>query len=167
AELDALRLRRGRSTIEDTVYFNNEIMIKSTTDITNVDFVGLIEKNDLSKDVKLHNGDKIVIPAKVYAVYVFGEVKNPGYITLKENAGMDYYIQAAGGYTESAQTGDIRIIKAGSKQWLLPNETTVVEGDFIWVPKEPYRTFEYYLNVYSQMFGIIGTVATLYLLIKK
>lgn len=167
ADLDALRLRRGRSTIEDTVYFNNEIMIKSTTDITNADFVGLFEKNDSSKDVKLHNGDKIIIPARVYAVYVFGEVKNPGFITLKENADMDYYIRSAGGYTESAQTGDIRIIKAGSKQWLLPNETTVAEGDFIWVPKEPYRTFEYYLNVYSQMFGIIGTVATLYLLIKK
>ena len=58
-------------------------------------------------------------------------------------------------------------MKASTKQWLAPNETKIEPGDYVWVPKEPYRPFSYYLQIYSQVFGIVGTVVSLALLVVQ
>lgn len=160
-------LKRGQSSAEDTLYFGNEISLKHRAEISSVDFVSLFEKNDLSKDVVLQDGDRIIIPSKMNSVYVFGEVKRPGSIAFQKGKTVQEYISMAGGITEHAESGDIRIVKAATKQWLIPSETTIEEGDYIWIPKEPYRSFSYYLGIYSQVFGIVGTVATLILLVTR
>ena len=79
----------------------------------------------------------------------------------------NYYIKQAGGVTGDGIHGDIRIIKAGSRQWLSTSETTIEDGDYVWVPKEPYRPFGYYMQVYSQIFSIVGTIATLVVLMVQ
>lgn len=158
---------RGRTTAEDTAFIRNELTIKSLASTTPADFVALFEKHDLSKDVKLADGDKIIIPRKSNSVYVFGEVRQPGSVSYQPGMDVEYYLTRAGGTTEHAETGDMRVIKAGSRQWLTPSETVVGEGDYIFVPKEPFRPFTYYLTVYSQVFGIVGTIATLFLLISQ
>jgi len=158
-------LRRGLSTAEDTTYFNTEQLLKSRNEMTSVDFVELFEKKDKSKDVKLRDGDKIIVPRKKNAVYVFGEVKNPGYVQFAAGKTYSDYIATAGGFTDNAQTGDIKIVKAGSKQWLDPSDTEIQEGDYVWVPKKPYRTTSYYLTAYSQAFAILASITTVFYLI--
>ncbi|MBI2428789.1 MAG: SLBB domain-containing protein [Ignavibacteriales bacterium] len=160
-------LRKGYTTSEDTAYLHNEILLKTKGDLVSTDFVELFEKKNKEKDIILRDGDKIIIPARVNAVYVFGEVKNPGHIPYAAGKDVNYYIQRAGGITEHGQDGEIRIVKSSSKQWLVPSETSIEEGDYIWIPKEPFRPFTYYLTVYSQVFGIIGTIATLILLMSR
>lgn len=159
-------LRKGYTTAEDTAYLGNEIALKTIGELVSINFVELFEQQNKLKDITLRHGDRIIIAAKANGVYVFGEVKNPGYVPFQKGKTYDYYIALAGGETDNAQNGDIRIIKASTKQWLDPDETVIEEGDYVWVPKEPYRPFGYYLDIYSRMFGIVGTVATLYLLIK-
>ncbi|MFA6468678.1 MAG: SLBB domain-containing protein [Bacteroidota bacterium] len=166
-EVRYLQLRKGYTTNEDTIYFNNEMVFKNRYEIVSADFVALIGENNVSKDVRLRNGDRIIVPANTNAVYVFGEVKIPGFIQFVKEKGPDFYIAAAGGETEAAQSGDIKIIKAGTKQWLSPSETTIEEGDYVWIPKEPYRPFSYYMTIYSQFFGIIATVVSLVILVSQ
>jgi hypothetical protein len=50
-----------------------------------------------------------------------------------------------------------------TKQWLF----SIEEGDYVWVPAEPYRPLAYYLQTYSQIFSIVGTVATLAILVAQ
>jgi len=88
-------------------------------------------------------------------------------VTFVKGEKYKYYIAKTGGLTDDAVSGDIRIIKGNSKQWLKPDETTVEEGDYIWVPKEPYRPFSYYVQIYSQLFGILGTLGTLTILVLQ
>jgi hypothetical protein len=76
-------------------------------------------------------------------------------------------VSLAGGFTEYARSSDTRIIKANTKQWLKPDETTIEEGDYVWIPKEPYRPFAYYMQVYGQLFGIIGTLVTVVVLVVQ
>ena len=166
-EINYLQMRKGYTTNEDTSYFTNEIILKNKNEIVSVDFVSLLEKNDQSKDISLRNGDRIVIPSKTHSVYVFGEVKSPGFIHFTKGKDVNFYITAAGGETNLAESGDIKIIKAGSKQWLSIGETTVEEGDYVWVPKEPYRPFTYYLTIYSQIFGVVATVVSLVILVTR
>ncbi len=149
---------RGQFTTEDSVYLGKEISLPYQPVVA--DFVNLFIDKKNANDFYLQDGDNIVIPSQQKSVYVFGQVKTPGHVSFIANKDYQYYIVQAGGYTDDALTGDIRIVKAKTKQWLLPSETTIEEGDYVWIPKEPYRTTTYYTQQYSQIFGIIGSVAS-------
>jgi polysaccharide biosynthesis/export protein len=162
---ERLESARGGVSPDDSTYFYMETNIRLNRELVVTDFVSLFENNDKSKDVLLRNGDYISIASRKKTVYVFGQVVNPGHVLFAEGFDYRYYINKSGGFTDYAREHDVRIIKASTKQWLAPDETTIDDGDYVWVPKEPYRTFSYYIDVYSKVFGILGAVATLYLLV--
>jgi protein involved in polysaccharide export with SLBB domain len=155
---------RGRASEEDSMYYINESNIRLNGELVVVDFVGLFAKNDKTKDVYLEDGDRISIGTRTGTVYVFGQVVQPGHVAFVKDQNYKYYVNKAGGFAVDAVKSDTRIVKASTKQWLSPDETTIEEGDYVWVPKEPYRPFTYYLQLYSQVFGIVGTIATLAIL---
>ncbi|HTY10704.1 MAG TPA: polysaccharide biosynthesis/export family protein [Bacteroidota bacterium] len=158
---------RGKTSQEDSTYFRIENELLLNGELVVADFAGLFNKNDKSKDVYLRDGDRIIIAPKAGTVYVFGQVIRPGHVAFSRNQSYKYYIEQAGGLADDAVSGDIHIIKASSKQWLSPSETTVEEGDYIWVPKEPYRSFSYYMQIYGQLFSIIGTIVTAAVLVVQ
>ncbi len=158
---------RGGITPDDSAYYYLETDIRINRELVVTDFSGVIRQNDKSKDIYLRDNDYILIASKKKTIYVFGQVVNPGHIPFEQNKDFNYYISKAGGLTEYARTGDIKIIKAATRQWLSPDETIIEDGDYIWIPKEPYRPFTYYLTVYSQVFGIVATVVSLVLLVTR
>ncbi len=164
---DRLESARGGVTPEDSTYFNLETAIRLNRELVVTDFVGLFEKNDESKDVYLRNGDEISIGSKKQTIYVFGQVVHPGHVGFLSGQNYRYYVDKAGGFTDYARDGDIRIIKANTKQWLAPDETTIEPGDYVWVPKEPYHPFAYYMQLYSQVFSVLATIATLAVLVVQ
>ncbi len=164
---DLLENQRGEHLQEDTTYIKIENAARMNRELVVADFVGLIADHDKSKDVYLHDGDRIVIASKKKTVYVFGQVTRPGHVGYARDKRYSYYVDQAGGLTDDAVRGEIRVLKAGSKQWLSPSETTIEEGDYLWVPKAPYRPFSYYLLNYSQLFSIVATAATVVLVITQ
>lgn len=164
--IERLESGRGGLTPEDSAYYYLETDIRINRELVVADFYNLMQNHDKSKDILLRDGDYVNIVTKKKTVYVFGQVITPGHILFSEGKDFNYYIQKAGGLTDDARSGDIKIIKASTRQWVDPEQTMIEEGDYVWIPKEPYRTFAYYMDVYSKVFGILGTVATLYLLIK-
>jgi polysaccharide export outer membrane protein len=166
-EVERLESARGGITPEDSAYYYLETDIRINRELVVSDFRELIRNNNKEKDIILRDGDYINIATRKNTIYVFGQVVNPGHILFESGRDYRYYIQKAGGVTEYAREGDIKIIKASTRQWLDPSETVIEEGDYVWIPKEPYRPFSYYLTVYSQVFGIIGTVVSLALLVTR
>jgi protein involved in polysaccharide export with SLBB domain len=164
---ERLESARGGVTPEDSAYFYMETNIRLNRELVVTDFVGLFEKNDKSKDVLLRNGDYISVSSTKKTVYVFGQVVNPGHVLFAKGFDYNHYISQSGGFTEYARKNDVRVIKANTKQWLSPEETTIDDGDYVWVPKDPYRPFSYYIDLYSKVFGIVGTVVSLFVLINK
>ena len=167
AKADQLKRARGTTSQEDSTYFRIENEIQMTGELVVVDFVSLFANNDKTKDVFLQDGDQIIIAPKVQTVYVFGQVVQPGHVPFVKNQNYKYYIEKAGGVADDGVKGNIRIIKANSKQWLSPSETTLEAGDYVWVPKEPYRPSSYYLQIYGQLFGIVGTLVTVAVLVVQ
>jgi len=162
---ERLESARGGVTRDDSAYFDLETKVRLNREQVVADLVSLFSGQDKSKDVYLRDGDEIMIASRKKTIYVFGQVVNPGHIPFLRGEDFRYYVQKAGGFTEYAREGDVRIIKANTKQWLAPGETTIEEGDYVWIPKEPYRPFGYYIQIYSQVFGILGTLATLTVLV--
>jgi protein involved in polysaccharide export with SLBB domain len=150
-------------------YFNYEATIRRG--FVSVDFRRLFLDADSAADVTLKDGDFIVVPARSRAVYVYGQVSNPGYLTYMPGLDYRYYVQKAGGYSVAADKGNVSLIKAGTKKWVEADEEPVEEGDAVFVPRhtepERIRDFAYYFELARDIISVGTTAATIYFLIHQ
>lgn len=153
--------------LQDSSYYFIETALRIKGEIVSVDFERLFVKGDSTADITLRPYDRVVVPARSKNVYVFGQVLSPGHVEYVDGQNYLEYIARAGGFTQDAREGDVKIIKGSTRAWLDPGETKIEDGDYLWVPKERQYSFAYYLNTYAQIAGIAGTVATIALLINN
>lgn len=165
-ERELMLSQRANLSIEDTTYYHIETALRAQEEIVTVDFEKLFVKGDSTQDVILHNYDRIVVPTRRYSIYVFGQVVTPGHVPYIEGKSHRYYVEKAGGFASDARSSDVKVIKGNTRAWLDPSETTIEDGDYIWVPREVHRPFSYYITTYAQIASIIGVVATVALLIN-
>jgi protein involved in polysaccharide export with SLBB domain len=162
---EQLRSRRTTVVGQDSLYYQTETLLRLQGEYVSIDFRRIFLQGDTAADLTVRPFDRISIPVKTRSVYVFGQVVLPGHVPLKEGEDYRYYIEKANGFTTEARKGDVKVIKAGTRVWLDPSETTIEDGDYLWIPREPTYPFSYYMTVYSQIAGILGAVATVALLI--
>jgi len=163
ARMDLARVQRTHQlTGPDTTYFLLDYELGRSPVV--VDFVRLFEHRDSLHDVTLRDRDIVHIASNQQTVLVQGQVANPGHIAYVPDMGYRYYVDRAGGYSERAETGDVKVIKQGSLEWVDPDKTAIEPGDKIWVPKMPYREFRYYVEIVRDVFGVVAGVATLVIL---
>ncbi len=166
-EIERMMSMRGSISPDDTASYFMETELRLQKEIVNVDFEKLFLQNDKSQDVLLKDGDYIQIPSLKNTIYVFGQVISPGHIPFIKDGTVEYYTSKCGGFTDAARKGDVKIIKNKTKQWLDPDETTIEEGDYIWIPKTPERSFAYYTTVLSQTASILSVVIGIAVLIVQ
>lgn len=104
-------------------------LTETTRPEVKVDLWQVIQSGDLANDLRIYDGDEIVVPrvqtstedqqtlltstvapAKV-TVRVVGEVQNPGEIEIAPIAGISGAVAAAGGPTDDASTDDIILLR--------------------------------------------------------
>ncbi len=111
-----------------------------TDSIITVDLRKLLEEGDTSSDVPLMDGDSVYV-GKAEVFYVTGEVKRPEAYKHEEGATVIKAATMAGGFTDKAAPGRIRIIrkirgkeriieKAGMDEPVLPDDIIVVPESF-------------------------------------
>jgi len=162
----ALMYRMSNVYPEDTTYFLLENQLRVLTEGSSFDFSRIEDTTSEISNYVLKDRDVIIVPTKQQSVYVFGQVKNPGYVPLSSGKDYQFYIDEAGGMGHLAEDEDIMVIKGGSRNWISPidNEVEIHEGDYIYVPKERLRSFRSYVQEYSTYVSLIGSVATIILL---
>lgn len=160
-----VEMRLSRMNLQEREYFNFESAIRR--DFVSVDFQRLFLENDANADITLKDGDIIIIPRRRNTVYVFGQVPNPGYIDYRPGWGVQEYIARAGGTTDAARTRGIRVIKAGTKEWVKPRQTTIEPGDAVWVPRTPPRDTGYYFALIRDVLQVSTSLVLLYTFIQN
>jgi protein involved in polysaccharide export with SLBB domain len=155
-------------TVGDTSSFERQLSMRPTTVVT--DMYRLFVQGDRSADVKLEDGDEIIVPKCPTSVYVYGFVNNAGFVNYQRDAPLQYYIAQAGGYADGSMKSGTVVIKLRTKAWMDPSDTKIEPGDEILVPKQPDLSEEYKL----QLLQTIATIATAvfyaistYVLIKR
>lgn len=103
--------------------------------------VNLRDDNELNETMISH-GDRLYIPRDRNSIILYGQVNNPGNYSFSESMGIDDYLQKAGGMTIAADPERLFVIKAGSRAWKPPSETTLQSGDIIFVDRVPYDEFQ-------------------------
>ena len=76
-----------------------------------VDFTKLMQKGDVTQNIKLEVGDSVVVPV-ADSVYVHGEVKTPGAYKSTSDLTVLKAISQAGGVTPLAATSRVEILRS-------------------------------------------------------
>lgn len=167
-EYDYLQLFRMTTlTNEDSVYFLIENRLKNFGEATSFSLENYMDENSDAANYKLREGDIVVIPPKPTTVFVFGQVANPGHLNYKAGEKFDYYIGRAGGYGPMSIVDEIKVIKGNSKLWVDPDSTTIEPGDLIFVPRDFPISFNEYVRRFGSYISILGSVATIILLLVQ
>lgn len=161
-----MMIRMANLTEEDTTYFYLEDELRVLTESASIDFKKVFEEGSPESKYLVKDGDVIFIPQQNHNVYVYGQVPNPGKIPFVQDADYQFYIDNAGGLGEYADD-DVMLIKANSKEWLpiTENEYKIEEGDFIYVPRVPVHSFNYYVSRFGTYLSIVASAATIVLLL--
>ncbi|PLX84641.1 MAG: periplasmic polysaccharide biosynthesis/export protein [Desulfuromonas sp.] len=107
-------------------------------EVTRVNLKDLLERGDTSKDVFILDGDNVFI-AKAGMFYVTGEVKKPDAYKLEEGTTVIKAISMAGGFTQIASKGRIKVIRVIDGQERImertPMDEQILPDDVIVVPE--------------------------------
>ncbi len=149
-------------------YLNLENELRVVMQGGPVNFSDINNPNSEASKYIVQDGDVIIIPKNDEKVHVFGQVANPGDYAYSPGKDYNYYINKAGGMGEYA-TDDIMLIKAASREWIpIDSDNAKVEvGDYIFVPRSISHSFNYYLGMTQTFLSIVGSAATLILLILQ
>lgn len=163
-----LMLRMSNADELSVAYLNLENELRVVMNGGPVNFSDLNDPESEAAKYIVKNGDVIIIPKNDHKVHVFGQVANPGSVEFSEGKGYNYYINKAGGLGDYA-TEDIMLIKAASREWMPidSDNARVEEGDYIFVPRSLSHSFNYYLGMTQTFLSIVGSAATLILLILQ
>lgn len=161
----AMMFRMSNLVEEDKYYFETENQYRVLNEGSAIDFSQIENEDSEINNFILEKGDVIVVPPLTKTVYVFGQVSNPGHVKFVEREDYLYYISQAGGVGEYAED-EIMIIKGDSRNWIpATNNVQIDDGDFIFVPKQRIKSFQTTITEWGGYFSIIGSIATILLLI--
>lgn len=100
-------------------------------------FIDLTDREQLEQ-IRVTDGDRLYVPRDYQNIVLYGQLNNPGNYPYNSSLTVQDYIQRAGGMSLAANPERIFIIKAGSRSWKLPDETTLESGDMIFVDRTPF-----------------------------
>jgi polysaccharide export outer membrane protein len=133
------RIRRTSDQLtEGFDYLNNDFSLNQRLLFLNID------DSLTARRIRLHDGDRLVIPRDEGSILVFGQVNQTGYYAFRDGKSVDEYIASAGGLALSSDPNRVFVIKAGSNAWQKPDETRLETGDLIFVDRVPYESLTTY-----------------------
>jgi hypothetical protein len=146
----------------------SDIVAAQATGRLVVDLVAILEARDGS-DVKLQDGDVLVLPPKPQEVSVIGEVQFPTSHLHKPGYDVFDYIDNSGGFTPKSDEKFIYVIAANGqvkpvKKGIFSGKNELISaGDTVVVPYdiESMSTMNYWLSVSQILFQLSTTVAAL------
>jgi protein involved in polysaccharide export with SLBB domain len=155
--------RLSRSEMTDAEYqtFKTKLAAQQAAYIVDI---AQLERGRGEFDVLLKDGDLVVVDRALPVVRVAGEVQRPSLLEFQAGRSGRDYIQLAGGYTQRADGGKVRLTRAGSNQTIYLREAKVIQpGDFIWVPEKKDVNF---WGVFKDVLLVSGSVATIVILLR-
>lgn len=91
----------------------------------------------------LEDGDVVVVPERTSLVMVHGEVLFPNAVSWEKRLGVQDYIRQAGGYTQSADTSKVVLIRQNGATSLVDKVADVQPGDEIMaLPRIETKNYE-------------------------
>jgi len=114
----------------------------------------VVSENGVVANIRLEDGDVVVIPYRSDVITISGEVNIPQALVYAPNANLLDYVARSGGYTERAERNRI-IIRKPNGQVLTAGNTVLQPGDEILIyPKVDTKTLQFTKDIMTIIFQI-------------
>ncbi|PWQ98697.1 sugar transporter [Leucothrix arctica] len=121
----------------------------------------VVSENGVVANIRLEDGDIIVIPFRSDVITISGEVNIPQALVYAQNAAVSDYIARSGGYTERAEKQKI-IIRKPNGQVLISTNTVLQPGDEILIyPKVDTKNLQFTKDIVTIIFQIAAASAAI------
>jgi protein involved in polysaccharide export with SLBB domain len=136
-----------------------------------IDFEKIFEDPDDDENIFLQDGDRIVIPEKLATVQVFGGVNFPSNVLFEKGEGLDFYIEAAGGFSEMADRDNVTIRLANGRPvqrhrflfWKYLSDD-ITAGSTIYIPTLKEKDETDWSGAIRDTAAILVSIATVFIL---
>lgn len=128
-----------------------------------------ITNENYGNDLKIMDGDSVLIPESTNNVYVYGEVSKEGAVTFESNQNLEHYIDKTGGYKQFANFESIYILHPNGETLRFSQKRNIFErepknniriypGSVIFVPRkiDDSATRRLATQAYVSILGNIG-----------
>lgn len=105
----------------------NVQLVRDGKQIATLDVYSFIMNGKMRDDIRLQEGDVIIVPAYEALVQVDGNVKRPMRYELKKDETLSTLLKYAGGFTSDAYTRTLRIVRQNGQEYQVK---TVEDPDF-------------------------------------
>lgn len=92
-------------------------VVRSGKNIATVDVYDFIMKGKINDDIRLQEGNVIIVPPYEAIVKIEGNVKRPMKYEMKNNENMAMLLKYAGGFSGDAYTRSLRVIRQNGKEY--------------------------------------------------
>ena len=124
-----MRVMQAMMQSEDTTKINMLMSDEDSYELVSIDLRKIFSDKKALNNLRLLDGDEIVIPSKMQTVKVGGEVLNPIALTWTKRMSARKYINMAGGFSPKAKRGKTYVI--------YPDGHADATGHFLWFKHYP------------------------------
>ena len=97
--------------VSDIGSLRNVQLVRNGKNIATIDVYQFIMKGNIQDDIRLQEGDVVIVPAYDILVKVDGKVKRPMRFEMKKDESLSTLISYAGGFDADAYTRSLRVVR--------------------------------------------------------
>ncbi len=113
--------------VSDIGSLRNVQLVRNGKKTASVDVYQFIMKGQIQDDIRLQEGDVVIVPAYEALVQIDGNVKRPMRYELKKDENLNTLIRYAGGFSSDAYTRTLRVVRQNGEEYQVK---TVESTDF-------------------------------------
>ncbi|TMQ20746.1 MAG: hypothetical protein E6J91_03315 [Deltaproteobacteria bacterium] len=140
----------------------------------NIDLPKALRDHGSRDNVILQPGDSVMIPEYQPSVRVVGAVNSPASVLYRRGAGLDYYLSAAGGFTQAAEKGRVSVhyangdVRTRRRTLLFSSNPAPGPGSEVFVPaKDPNAPHTDTVALFGAIAQILASTVAIIVIAKR
>ena len=143
--------------VSDIGSLRNVQLVRNGKNIATIDVYEFIMKGNTQDDIRLQEGDVVIVPAYDVLVKISGKVKRPMRFEMKKEENLATLIKYAGGFEADAYTRSLRVVRQNGEEYEV-NTVKDIDYNIYKMRNGDVVTAEAILNRFTNKLEIRGAV---------
>jgi len=143
--------------VSDIGSLRNVQLVRNGKNIATIDVYEFIMKGNTQDDIRLQEGDVVIVPAYDVLVKISGKVKRPMRFEMKKDENLATLIKYAGGFEADAYTRSLRVVRQNGEEYEV-NTVKDIDYNIYKMRNGDVVTAEAILNRFTNKLEIRGAV---------
>ena len=143
--------------VSDIGSLRNVQLVRNGKKLTTIDVYEFIMKGNTQDDIRLQEGDVVIVPAYDVLVKISGKVKRPMRFEMKTDEPLSTLIKYAGGFDADAYTRSLRVVRQNGEEYEV-NTVKDIDYSIYQMRNGDVVTAEAILNRFTNKLEVRGAV---------